>query len=131
MRRILEFHRFLMALSVRPGIIVATFDHLVPICCTSSMMSWSSASVHSSLLTEGHTWLCHRSLHCLPTLPGSSFAIWDQGRGPCPCTSCSRAWSSSVVHARLTMDCPSPCGGRRRGRGGRRGAVGLVFGVVW
>jgi hypothetical protein len=28
---------------------------LVPICCTSSMMSWSSASVHSSLLTEGHT----------------------------------------------------------------------------
>ena len=30
MRRIVEFQRFFMALSVRPGIIVATLDHLVP-----------------------------------------------------------------------------------------------------
>merc|ERR1740124_1160517 len=82
MRRIVEFQRFLIALSVRPGSICAILDHLVPSFCTSSIMSWSSASVHSSLLTEGHTWLCHRSLHCLPTLPGSSFAICDQGRGP-------------------------------------------------
>ena len=59
MRRILEFQWFLIALSVRPGSIWAILAHLVPICCTSSMISWSSSSVSSSLLTEGHTWLCH------------------------------------------------------------------------
>ena len=57
--RIVEFQRFLIALSVRPGSILTILDHLVPICCTSSMISWSSSSVHSSLLTEGHKWLCH------------------------------------------------------------------------
>ena len=59
MRRILEFQWFLIVLSVRPGSIWAILAHLVPICCTSSMISWSSSSVSSSLLTEGHTWLCH------------------------------------------------------------------------
>ena len=59
MRRIREFQWFLIALSVRPGSIWAILAHLVPICCTSSMISWSSSSVSSPLLTEGHTWLCH------------------------------------------------------------------------
>ena len=31
---LMEFHRFLMALAVRPGSILAMFAHLVPICCT-------------------------------------------------------------------------------------------------
>ena len=59
MRRSLEFQWFLIALSLRPGSIVAILAHLVPISCTSSTSFWSSASVHSSLLTEGHTWWCH------------------------------------------------------------------------
>ena len=63
MRRILEFQRFLIALSVRPGSILARLTHLVPISCTSATSSWSSSSVHSSLLTEGHTWLCHLRAH--------------------------------------------------------------------
>ena len=32
--RMMEFHRFLMALAVRPGSILAMFDHLVPTSCT-------------------------------------------------------------------------------------------------
>ena len=31
---LMEFHRFLMALAVRPGSILAMLAHLVPICCT-------------------------------------------------------------------------------------------------
>ena len=49
--------------AVRPGSIRAILDHLVPSFCTRSMMSWSSSSVHSSLLMEGHTWLCHLRAH--------------------------------------------------------------------
>ena len=56
---LMEFHRFLIALSVRPGSCLAMSAHLVPTCCTSSMMSCSSSSVQSSLLTDGHKWLCH------------------------------------------------------------------------
>jgi hypothetical protein len=55
----MEFHRFLIALSVRPGSCLAISAHLVPTCCTSSMMSCSSSSVQSSLFTDGHKWLCH------------------------------------------------------------------------
>ena len=51
---LIEFHRFLIALSVRPGSCFAMCDHLVPICCTSCIISWSSSSVHSSLFTVGH-----------------------------------------------------------------------------
>ena len=58
---LIEFHRFLIALSVRPGSCLAMSAHLVPTCWTSSMMSCSSSSVQSSLLTDGHKWLCHLS----------------------------------------------------------------------
>ena len=63
MRRILEFQRFLIALSVRPGSIWAILAHLVPSCCTSSTSFWSSASVHFSVLIDGLTWLCHLRAH--------------------------------------------------------------------
>ena len=58
---LIEFHRFLIALSVRPGSCLAMSAHLVPTCWTSSMMSCSSSSVQSSLFTDGHKWLCHLS----------------------------------------------------------------------
>ena len=67
--RIVEFQRFLIELSVRPGSIWEILDHLVPYCSTSAMTLASSSGVHSSLLTVGHRWLCHRSRHCLPTRP--------------------------------------------------------------
>jgi hypothetical protein len=57
--RMVEFHRFLIALSVRPGSNLTILDHLVPKVCTASTMMRSSSSVHSCLHTEGQRWLCH------------------------------------------------------------------------
>ena len=50
--RIMEFHRFLMSLSVRLGMYVSEIcAHLVPICCTLSQISTSSSGVQSPLLS--------------------------------------------------------------------------------
>jgi hypothetical protein len=43
-----EFHRFLMALSVLPGILVAIRAHLLPWRACSSMMALSSSSCQAS-----------------------------------------------------------------------------------
>lgn len=64
-----EFQRFLQAFSGRPGTTLATSVHRVPTCATPWQSVSSSASVHGPCLMSGHSWLNHRSLHCLPSLP--------------------------------------------------------------
>ena len=71
LRRI-EFHRFLIELSVRPGKSFTISDHLVPSSCTFCTIAASSSAVQSDLRTMGERWLCHRSRHCLPERP----SIW-------------------------------------------------------
>ena len=53
-----EFQRFLTALSVRPGMSSAIFDHWFPnLACALSRAS-SSSSVQGSLRMFGSSWLC-------------------------------------------------------------------------
>eukprot|EP00964_Phaeocystis_antarctica_P006952 scaffold3756_cov60-Phaeocystis_antarctica.AAC.2 len=68
LRRI-EFHRFLIALSVRPGKSLTISDQRVPSSCTFRMMAASSSTDQSDLSTSGLRWLCHRSRHCFPERP--------------------------------------------------------------
>mmetsp|Transcript_25691 Transcript_25691/g.86164 ORF Transcript_25691/g.86164 Transcript_25691/m.86164 type:complete len:258 (+) Transcript_25691:404-1177(+) len=63
-----EFHRFLMALSVRPGSSFTISDHLVPSRATASTMVLSSSSLQGAFCRSGLRWLCQRSRHCLPSL---------------------------------------------------------------
>mmetsp|Transcript_9749 Transcript_9749/g.31368 ORF Transcript_9749/g.31368 Transcript_9749/m.31368 type:complete len:364 (-) Transcript_9749:78-1169(-) len=76
--RVAEFHRFLMALSVRPGNILTISDQRVPYRWTASTMARSSAVDHLDLDTSGERWLCQRSRHCLPERPSISLPITDQ-----------------------------------------------------
>mmetsp|Transcript_21215 Transcript_21215/g.54330 ORF Transcript_21215/g.54330 Transcript_21215/m.54330 type:complete len:259 (-) Transcript_21215:176-952(-) len=103
MRRIVEFHRFLMALSVRPGMSLTMSAHLVPCAATASMMARSSSGLKLSVFTSGHRWLCQRSRHCLPTRLGMPIAIRDQLAGPHWATSSRSLASSSGVHADLVL----------------------------
>mmetsp|Transcript_68447 Transcript_68447/g.152788 ORF Transcript_68447/g.152788 Transcript_68447/m.152788 type:complete len:239 (-) Transcript_68447:105-821(-) len=68
LRRI-EFHRFLIALSVRPGKLLTISDQRVPSSWTLRTIAASSCAVHSALFTSGDRWLCQRSRHCLPERP--------------------------------------------------------------
>mmetsp|Transcript_6373 Transcript_6373/g.21123 ORF Transcript_6373/g.21123 Transcript_6373/m.21123 type:complete len:218 (+) Transcript_6373:910-1563(+) len=96
--RVAEFHRFLMALSVRPGMSLTISAHFVPCSATACRISRSSSSVKFSFFTSGERWLCQRSRHCLPTRPGRCCAIWDQEEGPYWATILSSLASSSGVH---------------------------------
>ena len=64
--RSIEFQRFLIALSVRPGKHLTITDHRVPYRLTASWIARSSSAVHFAFVTCGLRWLCHRSRHCLP-----------------------------------------------------------------
>mmetsp|Transcript_2795 Transcript_2795/g.8073 ORF Transcript_2795/g.8073 Transcript_2795/m.8073 type:complete len:379 (-) Transcript_2795:17-1153(-) len=114
--RVAEFQRFLMALSVRPGMSLTIWAHFVPCSATASMISRSSSSVKFSFLTSGDRWLCHRSRHCLPTRPGRWRAIWDQAEGPWVWTMASSLASSSGVHAcfLIAFCCGCSVGGMAR-----------------
>ena len=96
-----ELNRFLIALSVLPGSSLAISDHLFPCLRWMSKMILSSSSLHLSFLIEGSKWLCHLSLHYLPTLPGKSSAILLQFLGPFSVTIFSNCSSSSVDQAPL------------------------------
>ena len=67
--RSIEFHRFLIALSVRPGKSLTISDQRVPSSATLRMIAASSSADHSDLFTSGLRWLCHRSRHCFPERP--------------------------------------------------------------
>lgn len=78
-----EFQWFLIALSVRPGNILAISAHLFPNLRWLWRMRRSSLSDQFlDLLMFGLRWLCQRSRHCFPVLPTSWEAIWLHFLGP-------------------------------------------------
>ena len=67
--------------------------------------------MHTSFLTAGLRWLCHRSRHCLPMRLGRSAAMRLQFEGPCRWMSSRSLASSSAVHAcflTVPFKAPSP-----------------------
>mmetsp|Transcript_15571 Transcript_15571/g.49461 ORF Transcript_15571/g.49461 Transcript_15571/m.49461 type:complete len:313 (+) Transcript_15571:205-1143(+) len=100
-RRSALFQWFLMALSVRPGSILAISAHRLPSCRCASSSTRSSSAVQWSFLMAGSSWLCQRSRHCLPVLPVRLAAMSDQHLVPCVSTSCRTVASSSSVHGRF------------------------------
>ena len=60
-----------MELSVLPGRHLAISAHRLPIILCARKRRHYSIAVHWSFLMWGLRWLCHRSRHCLPTLPAS------------------------------------------------------------
>ena len=64
--RMVEFHRFLMALSVRPGRRLLISTQWLPSSMCACSSTRSSSSDQPSFLMFGSSWLCHLSLHCLP-----------------------------------------------------------------
>mmetsp|Transcript_9956 Transcript_9956/g.24652 ORF Transcript_9956/g.24652 Transcript_9956/m.24652 type:complete len:223 (+) Transcript_9956:552-1220(+) len=116
--RVVEFHRFLMALSVLPGISFTIKAHFVPCSATARMICRSSSNEKDSFFTSGERWLCHRSRHCFPTRLGRCSAIRLQLDGPYCCIKSSSSVSSSCDHACLrtvgpvtasASASPSPC----------------------
>ena len=70
-----EFQRFFTELSVRPGSSLAISAHRLPIFTLPSSRMRSSSSLQVSRVRQLSSWLCHRSRHCLPFLPGMFCAI--------------------------------------------------------
>mmetsp|Transcript_20147 Transcript_20147/g.39110 ORF Transcript_20147/g.39110 Transcript_20147/m.39110 type:complete len:230 (+) Transcript_20147:99-788(+) len=103
LRRMVEFHRFLMALSVRPGTSLAISAHLLPWIFCASMISRSSSLVHGPFIMFGSNWLCHRSRICLPVRLGKYDATSTQLLSPCFSTSLRTSSSSSGVHGALQL----------------------------
>mmetsp|Transcript_21975 Transcript_21975/g.44706 ORF Transcript_21975/g.44706 Transcript_21975/m.44706 type:complete len:436 (-) Transcript_21975:379-1686(-) len=105
-RRSVEFQRFLMALSVRPGRSLAISAQRCPNRPCASMSRASSSAVHLSFLTLGSSWLCHRSRICFPFRPGISAASDAHAIGfPGTlnlATSFVTSSSSSLVHGHFT-----------------------------
>mmetsp|Transcript_8411 Transcript_8411/g.7536 ORF Transcript_8411/g.7536 Transcript_8411/m.7536 type:complete len:232 (-) Transcript_8411:249-944(-) len=93
-----EFHLFLIALSVLPGNSLAISAHLLPLTLCSSIIILSSSSVHGDLLISGFKWLYHLSRHCFPNRPFSCRAMNDQLFTPYDATKLTTQSSSSCVH---------------------------------
>mmetsp|Transcript_44438 Transcript_44438/g.139021 ORF Transcript_44438/g.139021 Transcript_44438/m.139021 type:complete len:454 (+) Transcript_44438:203-1564(+) len=111
--RISEFHRFLMALSVRPGSSLTMKAHLVPCSRTLSKMTRSSSGDQPPLRTSGQRLLNQRSRHCLParsTPPRAerAEAMLAHLCAPSRATSSVRIASSSAAHDPLVLLSPSP-----------------------
>lgn len=93
---IVEFQWFLMQLSVLPGKNLEMMAHLFPWILWAAIRIVSSFKLHLAFFIWGFKWLCHLSLHCLPTRLTKCFAILDQFFGPWISTKSNRAWSSSL-----------------------------------
>lgn len=96
-----ECHRFLMALSVLPGRLLAISAHLLPSRMCSRHSVSSSSVVQGPLLILGSRWLCHLSRHCFPTRPSRWDAMNDHFLAPYFFTSSTTRSSSSFLHAPL------------------------------
>lgn len=90
-----EFQWFFIELSVRPGSILVISAHLFPWAVCARKRIHSSWGIHSTFKIHGFKWLCHRSLHCFPSLPGTNLAIKDHLCGPYFSTSFLTKLSSS------------------------------------
>mmetsp|Transcript_21526 Transcript_21526/g.3510 ORF Transcript_21526/g.3510 Transcript_21526/m.3510 type:complete len:102 (-) Transcript_21526:132-437(-) len=90
-----------MALSVLPGTLLAISAHLFPSSLWAFIIIISSSRVQAPLFMLGFKWLCQRSLHCFPILPGKLLAIILQCLGPCYWTKDTMISSSSFVQGVL------------------------------
>lgn len=95
---ILQFHWFLIVLSLRPGMNYEIADHFLPKALTQRARSQYSCIYQCDLVTPSRRWLCHLSRHCLPERLGRKLAISAQCTGPLSCTFCFSKSSSSFVH---------------------------------
>ena len=98
LRRLMEFQKFLMALSVLPGTSLAISAHLLPILLCSLRINCSSWVDQGSRFIAGSNWLCHRSRICFAERSGRLFAILHQRRRPNFCTISRIRSSSCCVH---------------------------------
>jgi hypothetical protein len=97
----LELNRFLIALSVLPGMALAISHQRLPCWECINRIRRSSSCDHFSLRMCGSKWLCHLSLHCFPMRPGRAAAIALQFLAPFSTTICRKMSSSSLVHGPL------------------------------
>lgn len=95
---IVEFQWFFIELSVRPGNIFVISAHLFPWALCAKNKIHSSWFDQSTFRMQGLRWLCQRSRHCFPSLPGTCLAIMDHLWGPCFYTNFLTRLSSSSVH---------------------------------
>jgi len=96
-----EFQWFFMALSVLPMRNWVISAHLFPLRRWHKNNSHSSSSHQESLLIRGFKWLCQRSLHYFPILPGMCCAMNVHFYGPCYSTSLITNLSSSSLQGIL------------------------------
>mmetsp|Transcript_44621 Transcript_44621/g.108167 ORF Transcript_44621/g.108167 Transcript_44621/m.108167 type:complete len:220 (+) Transcript_44621:1740-2399(+) len=93
-----------MALSVRPGNILAISAQRFPRVMCDWRIVRSSSSVQGFLEISGFKWLCHRSRHCFPIRPGRFDAMRDHFFAPYFLTSSTTFRSSSAVQGPLMSD---------------------------
>lgn len=98
-----EFQWFLIELSVLPTIALAKSAHRFPWTLWWRKRSQSSSSLQGAFLISGLRWLCHLSLHCLPSLPGRLAAIEVHFSGPNLWTNLNNNKSSSSVQGSLLL----------------------------
>mmetsp|Transcript_22155 Transcript_22155/g.77652 ORF Transcript_22155/g.77652 Transcript_22155/m.77652 type:complete len:349 (-) Transcript_22155:512-1558(-) len=101
----MQYHRFLTALSGRPGRRSAIALHLLPSSACAATSARSSASVHGPLFTVGSRLFTHRSRHCLALRPGTWPAISPHTltSSPTRASNSTSSASSSGAHAPFTI----------------------------
>lgn len=99
----LPYQRFLTSLSLRPGNMRAILAHLLPNSARTRTINCSSSSDHATFFNSGLRWLCQRSLHCFPTLPGKKRPMKLHLVRPCCSTKFCSASSSSGVQDPLPL----------------------------
>ena len=90
--------------SYLPGSILAISAQRFPSVIWHSKIVRSSFSFQASFEMFGLRWLCHRSRHCFPILPGRLDAINDHFFAPYFSTNSTTLRSSSAVHGPLIND---------------------------
>ena len=83
----------------------------------SSQRRARSRAHHASLRMSWSRWLCQRSRHCLPVLPGKCCATSVHDRVPCACTSCRTSASSALDHCLRCVPVELGSGGSSSGEG--------------
>ena len=89
------------SLTYRPGNNLAISAQRLPFSIWYSNIFLSSSMLQAPLLMSGFKWLCQRSLHCLPILPGIWAAIMLHFLAPNCFTNRWTAASSSADHGPL------------------------------
>ena len=95
------FQWFLTALSVRPGSILLISAQRLPRLWCSTRIVLTSSTVKGAFETAGSSWLCHRSRHCFPVLPGMAAAMVGHLLGPLAWTNLVSSASSEADHGAL------------------------------